>query len=616
MRLKLKHLSKSFACPVIKDISYTFESGKLYVIKGISGCGKTTLLNILGGVITDYGGEIQYSGMNGKTIRHSGINDSGVNCGYIFQKSLLLSGISLHDNLRLISSDEGRIEELSNILGIGNLLECFPEQLSGGERQRAAVVRALLNDPVLLLADEPTASLDGENSCFMSNLLASLKDDSRIIIVATHEAYFDEYADQIIYLDYGTIGQVEINPIPRNPGEIHVRKSETGMEAISNRKTMKSGKAEKGKTDRWKKKEKEAWSRREKKAGIKLFPLVFCILVLFLISVVQNNIAGEAMRFYTEKYPTSIVLFPTEALRQLENRENLEIYEYYVAEENNVTAYYRMPAEYSVLNIPGVITCGNFPDTGDEVLVSRAFAEEIAVTAEQSIGRKIYFKNHSFTVCGIVGNIWGDFRNDDYYRFNKDGEPFGEEDKFLIVSYDILKKIGEKRERSITMCVAPGLSGDIQLQKQLKKAGTDTFNQYFADAEKLQQQVDFYAMFLYIIMMILFVLCCIFLSSILRTELFYRNRELGYLQIFGLSSERVRQLITDKYLIKFQKAVRTAVISGIFLTMLYGAILGNMIWPNVVHVMISVFALYIVYMGTVRRTVKKYLEISIITLIS
>ena len=150
------------------------------------------------------------------------------------------------------------------------MLECFPEQLSGGERQRAAVVRALLNDPVLLLADEPTASLDGENSCFMSNLLASLKDDSRIIIVATHEAYFDEYADQIIYLDYGTIGQVEITPIPRNPGEIHVRKSETGMEAISNRKTMKSGKAEKGKTDRWKKKEKEAWSRREKKAGINI----------------------------------------------------------------------------------------------------------------------------------------------------------------------------------------------------------------------------------------------------------------------------------------------------------------------------------------------------------
>jgi putative ABC transport system ATP-binding protein/lipoprotein-releasing system ATP-binding protein len=189
MQLTLSHLNKSFAKPVLRDLSYTFESGRLYVIKGISGCGKTTLLNILGGIDAEYEGEVR--------------QEKPLICGYVLQKSLLLTGLTARDNLLLIRNDPVRAERLAAEFGVSSLLDKYPSELSGGERQRVSVVRALLNEPQLILADEPTASLDGENSAKIAAMLAGLRRSDRIIVVATHENCFDELADVILRVDYG-----------------------------------------------------------------------------------------------------------------------------------------------------------------------------------------------------------------------------------------------------------------------------------------------------------------------------------------------------------------------------------------------------------------------------
>lgn len=130
-------------------------------------------------------------------------------CGYIYQQSLLLSEITVRDNLLLIRNDMERIEALCKDLGLSSLLDKRPDELSGGERQRVAIVRALLNNPKILLADEPTASLDDGNSMKIAETIANLRSDNRIIIVATHEHCFDELADEIIDLRYGIIDNVE-----------------------------------------------------------------------------------------------------------------------------------------------------------------------------------------------------------------------------------------------------------------------------------------------------------------------------------------------------------------------------------------------------------------------
>lgn len=123
-RLYLKNISKTYdSKEILKGINYSFESGKIYVIKGVSGCGKTTLLNILGKIDSEFEGQL------------SSDAEESAKIGYLFQKSLLLSSLTVRDNLKVIYNDKERIENLCEELNIGDLLERYPNELSGGEGQ-------------------------------------------------------------------------------------------------------------------------------------------------------------------------------------------------------------------------------------------------------------------------------------------------------------------------------------------------------------------------------------------------------------------------------------------------------------------------------------------------
>ncbi|MDR1354980.1 MAG: ATP-binding cassette domain-containing protein [Propionibacteriaceae bacterium] len=188
--ITLKHVCKSFERPVLDDVNLQLAQGQLYLIKGVSGCGKTTLLNIIGGLDKHFSGEL--SGETG-------------NIGYLFQQSLLLSGLSVLENLTFLHNNKSLILKLAEEFAVTQLLDKLPEQLSGGERQRVAIIRCLAGNPSLVIADEPTASLDARNSAKVAANINAMKAPQRLIIIATHEKYFDEYADEIIWLDYGKI---------------------------------------------------------------------------------------------------------------------------------------------------------------------------------------------------------------------------------------------------------------------------------------------------------------------------------------------------------------------------------------------------------------------------
>ena len=133
MKLTIENIKKKYDRDVIKGISHEFVSGKLYVIKGVSGSGKSTFLNILGGIESEYEGRIMVDGedANVKTLS-----------GYVFQKSLLLSGLTIYENLLLIKNDKSLINKLCDDYGVTELLYKYPEQISGGERQRITIIRA------------------------------------------------------------------------------------------------------------------------------------------------------------------------------------------------------------------------------------------------------------------------------------------------------------------------------------------------------------------------------------------------------------------------------------------------------------------------------------------
>ena len=216
--IKIKNLVKKYeknkSFKVLKDISFNFESGKTYSIMGPSGSGKSTLLNMLSLIDTPTSGSIE---INNNKIKPNNKAENDIirasNIGLIYQDKNLLSDFTALENVYLpnllISNEKNKSKELAKKLiknvGMMARLNHFPSELSGGENQRIAIARALINDPKIILADEPTGSLDIENAKLIFKILFNLKSKNRIIIFATHNRYFANMADCKIKMNNGNM---------------------------------------------------------------------------------------------------------------------------------------------------------------------------------------------------------------------------------------------------------------------------------------------------------------------------------------------------------------------------------------------------------------------------
>ena len=206
--LKLNNLSKKYqknkSLKVLNNINFKFESGKVYSIIGPSGSGKSTLLNLLSLIDIPSSGFIEYN--KEKIDVNSSIKNDDLrskNIGIIYQDKNLLPDFTAVENVilpnLLISNNKSKSIELAKKLikkfDLTSRLNHYPSELSGGENQRIAIARALINEPNIILADEPTGSLDFENAKQIFKILFNLKNKNRIIIFATHNRYFANMAD-------------------------------------------------------------------------------------------------------------------------------------------------------------------------------------------------------------------------------------------------------------------------------------------------------------------------------------------------------------------------------------------------------------------------------------
>lgn len=207
--IKIEHLEKSFGeRTVFQDINLQFAAGKVYALIGNSGCGKTTLLNILAKLEPYEKGSISYRGQELKQIKSHHFFKNEL--GYLFQNFGLLENETVAANLELgligqkLTKQEKkqREEEVLEKVGLNYLnLDQKIYELSGGEAQRVALAKVILKDPPLILADELTAALDPETSQEIMNLLLSLKKPDRLMIIATHNPAIWEKADEVIRLN-------------------------------------------------------------------------------------------------------------------------------------------------------------------------------------------------------------------------------------------------------------------------------------------------------------------------------------------------------------------------------------------------------------------------------
>lgn len=227
MLLSLEHISKGFGNqsdpafrPVLKDLSLQVEEGESMAILGPSGSGKTTFLNMVGGLDHPDQGMVKFRGVD-----ITGYSDQEMDLyrnreiGFVFQFHHLLPQCTLLENVlvpTLVHTDRAeraakldRAESLMNRVGIWEYRDKLPGKLSGGECQRAAVVRAMINAPSLLLADEPTGALDRENVELMANLLLELnQEDGLTLVVVTHSADLASRMGRTLELRNGKLEQI------------------------------------------------------------------------------------------------------------------------------------------------------------------------------------------------------------------------------------------------------------------------------------------------------------------------------------------------------------------------------------------------------------------------
>ena len=217
--IKIMNLSKCFGNTlVLKNIDLSFPRNGIVVIYGPSGCGKTTLLNCISGLI-QYDGSINVDSTNIEVLNEKQMSDFRIkNYGFIFQDYKLFENETVNENIlfplksisNLLKEKLNRkCSDLMEIVGVSNLDNQYVKNLSGGEKQRVCIARALVNDPKIILADEPTGALDSENGDKIMHILSEISKSALIIIVSHDKELCDKYADEIIYLKDGKVDQIE-----------------------------------------------------------------------------------------------------------------------------------------------------------------------------------------------------------------------------------------------------------------------------------------------------------------------------------------------------------------------------------------------------------------------
>ena len=218
--LQVKEVYKTFGegqseTAALKGVSFEVLPGEFLGIMGASGSGKTTLLNVIATMLKPTAGQILLEGKNISSFKGSRLAEyRGSKIGYLFQQFELIDNLTARENIILplsihgvnLKEQEEQLQKLVNQFDIENVINKFPSQLSGGQKQRVAVARALISNPSIVLADEPTGALDTKNAkTLMDKLYANNQTEGSTILMVTHDANAASYCSRILFIQDGVI---------------------------------------------------------------------------------------------------------------------------------------------------------------------------------------------------------------------------------------------------------------------------------------------------------------------------------------------------------------------------------------------------------------------------
>lgn len=220
--LSVSHIQKKYGkgqseVTALQDVSFTIEAGEFVGIMGPSGAGKSTLLNLLATIDTPTAGSITMNDLNLHTMKEAELADfRREHLGFIFQDYNLLDSLTVKENILLplainkvkATDIQQRVQDIANLFGIAPLLEKYPVQLSGGQKQRTAAARALVTQPAMILADEPTGALDSKSATDLLESLQHLNEQKQAtIMMVTHDAFAASFCERILFIQDGQVSR-------------------------------------------------------------------------------------------------------------------------------------------------------------------------------------------------------------------------------------------------------------------------------------------------------------------------------------------------------------------------------------------------------------------------
>ena len=205
--IKVKDISHFYGKEqVLHDVSFEIKKGEFVFLSGSSGSGKSTLLSILSTLLKPTSGEFLLDALHVEDIKNID-KFRQENVGFVFQFHYLINYLNVKENISLaaLNSKKQNIDKILEDLGILDLTSRYPNEISGGQRQRVAMARALVNEPKIIFADEPTGSLDSKNSIIVYDLLAKAVQNGTTVVVASHDMQVENYATKTIRLVDGKL---------------------------------------------------------------------------------------------------------------------------------------------------------------------------------------------------------------------------------------------------------------------------------------------------------------------------------------------------------------------------------------------------------------------------
>ena len=212
--IKKSYLLGDLEVPILHGIDMLVEKGEFVAIMGPSGSGKSTLMNMMGCLDRPTEGNVFLMGKDTRSISDNELAElRGFEIGFVFQNFSLIPRLTAYENVLLPTysnskihlEDERRARELLEMVGLGDRMNHKPTELSGGQKQRVAIARSLINDPSLILADEPTGNLDTKTSAEVMDIFSSLHKDGCTIVMITHDPEMEKYADRVLHIRDGYI---------------------------------------------------------------------------------------------------------------------------------------------------------------------------------------------------------------------------------------------------------------------------------------------------------------------------------------------------------------------------------------------------------------------------